>query len=102
MNDNIDTKEIERKAYFNYHKDGILDIYLGISMAMFTVSFISPTYSMVWMTALLPVFYRDSKRRRTSASSQVSAGATTRATGRSTSACSPAVSARSRPSTTPT
>ncbi|MGW8181171.1 MAG: hypothetical protein ACWGQW_20770 [bacterium] len=65
MNDNIDTKEIERKAYFNYHKDGILDIYLGISMAMFTVSFISPTYSMVWMIALLPVFYRDSKRRYT-------------------------------------
>ena len=65
MNNNFDTKEIERKAYFNYHKDGILDIYLGISIAAFTVSLISPTYSLVWMIALLPIFYRDSKRRYT-------------------------------------
>jgi hypothetical protein len=65
MNDSLDTKEIERKAYFNYHKDGILDIYLGVSIAMLTASLISPTYSMVWMIALLPVFYRDSKRRYT-------------------------------------
>lgn len=65
MNNNLNTKEIERRAYFNYHKDGIIDIYLGISIAMFTISFINPTMSMVWMIALFPLFYRDSKRRYT-------------------------------------
>ena len=65
MNNNIDPKEIERRAYFNYHKDGVIDIYLGIAIAMVTVSIINPTISMVWMIALFPVFYRDTKRRYT-------------------------------------
>ncbi len=65
MNNNINTKEIERRAYFNYHKDGIIDIYLGISIAMLTISFINSTMSLVWMIALFPMFYRDSKRRYT-------------------------------------
>lgn len=65
MNNNINTKEIERRAYFNYHRDGIIDIFLGISIAMFTISLINPTLSMIWMIALFPVFYRDSKRRYT-------------------------------------
>ena len=62
---NIDTKEIERRAYFSYHKDGVIDIYLGIAIAMVTVSIINPTMSMIWMIALFPVFYRDTKRRYT-------------------------------------
>lgn len=65
MNKNIDIKEIERQAYFNYHKDGIIDIFIGVSIAMFTISFINTTMSMVWMIALLPIFYRDTKRRYT-------------------------------------
>jgi hypothetical protein len=65
MNNNIDTKEIERRAYFKYHSDGIIDIFLGISIMMFTVSLINTTISMVWMIALFPLFYRDTKRRYT-------------------------------------
>ncbi len=65
MKNNIDAKEIERRAYFNYHKDGVIDIYLGIAIAMATLSLINPTMSMIWMIALFPVFYRDTKRRYT-------------------------------------
>lgn len=65
MKNNIDAKEIERRAYFNYHKDGVIDLYLGIAIAMATLSLINPTMSMIWMIALFPVFYRDTKRRYT-------------------------------------
>ena len=63
MNENFDIKEIERKAYFNYHKDGIVDIFLGMSIAIFTISFFDPYIT--FMIALLPIFYRDAKRRYT-------------------------------------
>ena len=59
MNQTIDTKEIERKAYLTYHKDGIIDIYIGLSIITIAVT------DMIWMLALLPIFYRDSKRRYT-------------------------------------
>ena len=37
MNENFDIKEIERKAYFNYHKDGIVDIFLGIDSNFYDI-----------------------------------------------------------------
>jgi hypothetical protein len=65
MNDNMDTKNIERKAYFNYHKDGIIDIYLGLATAFAAISLLDVEVSLFWMIALFPIFYRDSKRRYT-------------------------------------
>ena len=34
MENNVYLKEIEKRAYLSYHKDGILDIYLGMGIAM--------------------------------------------------------------------
>lgn len=55
----MDTKEIERRAYLTYHKDGIIDIYIGLLIIMLALT------DMIWMLALYPIFYRDSKRRYT-------------------------------------
>lgn len=65
MNNNLNIKEIERKAYLNYHKDGILDIYIGLVILTLAFNLIDNEYSMVWMIALFPICYRDSKRRYT-------------------------------------
>ncbi len=70
MNDTINTKEIERRAYLTYHKDGIVDIYLGFSIVMFSTLFVGTEASMMFggmagTLALIPIFYRESKKRYT-------------------------------------
>ena len=75
MNDMINTKEIERRAYLTYHKDGIIDIYLGLlivmlSIVMLSTLFVGTEAFMMWggmagTFALFPIFYRESKKRYT-------------------------------------
>ena len=70
MNDVINTKEIERRAFLTYHKDGIIDIYLGFSIVMFSFLFFGTEALMMWggmsgTLALIPIFYRESKKRYT-------------------------------------
>ena len=64
--ENIDLKEIERKAYLTYHKDGILDIYLGMGiMAVASVFFFEVFLTSTGTIALLPIFYAASKKQYT-------------------------------------
>jgi len=75
LNDMINTKEIERRAYLTYHKDGIIDIYLGLlivmlSIVMLSTLFVGTEAFMMWggmagTFALFPIFYRESKKRYT-------------------------------------
>jgi len=70
LNDTIDTKEIERRAFLTYHKDGIIDIYLGFSIAMLSTLFFGDETIMIWgsmagIIALIPIFYRESKKMYT-------------------------------------
>jgi len=71
LNDVINTKEIERRAYLTYHKDGIIDIYLGLSIVMLSTIFVGTE---AWLMmfggmggtiALIPIFYRESKKMYT-------------------------------------
>ena len=64
--ENFDLKEIERKVYLTYHKDGILDIYLGMGiMSVSSVFFFEYFYSMSGIIAILPIFYAASKKQFT-------------------------------------
>jgi len=64
--ENIDLKEIERRAYLTYHKDGILDIYLGMGiMAVATVFFYEVFMYITGTIALLPILYAGSKKQYT-------------------------------------
>jgi hypothetical protein len=64
--ENIDLKEIERRAYLTYHKDGILDIYLGMGiMAVATVFFFEVFVTSGGMIAILPILYAGSKKQFT-------------------------------------
>jgi len=64
--ENFDLKEIERKVYLTYHKDGILDIYLGMGiMSVASVFFFEYFYSMSGIIAILPIFYAASKKQFT-------------------------------------
>ena len=64
--ENIDLKEIEKRAYLTYHKDGILDIYLGIGlMTIASVFFYEVFVGITGTIALLPVFYAVSKKQYT-------------------------------------
>jgi hypothetical protein len=66
MEKGINLKEIERRAYLNYHKDGILDIYLGIGIAMVSsVFFYEYFIGLTGIVALLPILYAGSKRQYT-------------------------------------
>jgi len=71
LNDMINTKEIERRAYLTYHKDGIIDIYLGFSIVMLSTIFVGTEASMMFWggmagtLALFPIFYLKSKKRYT-------------------------------------
>lgn len=75
MNGVINTKEIERRAYLTYHKDGIIDIYLGFSIVMLSIIMLSTLFEgteaiTMWggmggTLALFPIFYRESKKRYT-------------------------------------
>ena len=63
---NIDLKEIERRAYLTYHKDGILDIYLGLGiMAVATVFFFEVFVTSTGIIAILPILYAGSKKQFT-------------------------------------
>ena len=64
--ENIDLKEIERKAYLTYHKDGILDIYLGMGiMAVASVFFFEVFVTSGGIIALFPILYAASKKQYT-------------------------------------
>ena len=66
----INTKEIERKAYLSYHKDGVIDIYLGFAIIMLSFFFIEAEFntmigSMGGTFVLFPILYRESKKNFT-------------------------------------
>ena len=62
--ENIDLKDIERRAYLAYHKDGILDIYLGMGiMAVATVFFFEAFVTSSGIIAILPILYAASKKQ---------------------------------------
>jgi hypothetical protein len=66
--ENIDLKEIERRAYLTYHKDGILDIYIGMGImtlasVFFFEVFVSTGTSGIMV--LLPILYAASKKQYT-------------------------------------
>ncbi|EMR73884.1 hypothetical protein MCGE09_00459 [Thaumarchaeota archaeon SCGC AB-539-E09] len=64
--ENVDLKEIERRAYLTYHKDGILDIYLGIGiMTIASVFFYEVFVGITGAIALLPILYAASKKQYT-------------------------------------
>ena len=64
--ENIDLKDIERRAYLAYHKDGILDIYLGIGlMAVATVFFFEAFVTSSGIIVILPILYAASKKQFT-------------------------------------
>ena len=64
--ENIDLKEIERRAYLTYHKDGILDIYLGMGiMAVASVFFFEVFVTSGGIIALFPILYAASKKQYT-------------------------------------
>jgi hypothetical protein len=68
MENKVNLKEIERRAFLNYHKDGILDIYLGMGIAMASSIFFfeySPVYTMGGIITILPVLYAASKKQFT-------------------------------------
>jgi hypothetical protein len=71
LNDVINTKEIERRAYLTYHKDGIIDIYLGLSIVMLSTIFVGTEAWLIMFggmggtIALIPIFYRESKKMYT-------------------------------------
>jgi hypothetical protein len=37
MNEKINLKELERRAYLSYHQDGVLDIFIGFSILLFGI-----------------------------------------------------------------
>ena len=66
MNDRIDLKEIERRAYLSYHEDGLVDILVGICL------FIASLYAyveMIWlagsMVAVMTPMYMVMKKKYT-------------------------------------
>jgi hypothetical protein len=64
--ENIDLKDIERKAYLTYHKDGILDIYLGMGiMVVATVFFFEVFVTSTGIIAIFPILYAGSKKQFT-------------------------------------
>lgn len=64
--ENIDLKEIERRAYLTYHKDGILDIYLGMGiMSVASVFFFEVFLTSTGIIALFPILYAASKKQYT-------------------------------------
>jgi hypothetical protein len=52
MNQKINLKEIERKAYTSYHQDGIIDVTIAITVLMFAAVVIS---DMPWMGGIVGV-----------------------------------------------
>ena len=51
MSEKIDLKEIERKVYLAYHRDGIWDIFWGIAFVGLGISMI---YNQVVFMAIIP------------------------------------------------
>jgi hypothetical protein len=59
-------KELERKAYTSYHKDGILDIYLGIAIATASLNFFyGYNPGVTGIIPLFPILYGVSKKQYT-------------------------------------
>lgn len=47
MSQNIDLKQIERKAYLSYYQDGLLDIFLGLGILIFAIGMATDTATYV-------------------------------------------------------
>ena len=63
LENNINLKEIERRAFLSYHKDGILDIYLGMGVAMVSSIFFIEYFTVLTGTiVILPIMYAVSKK----------------------------------------
>ena len=58
MNENIDLKKLERKAFVSYHQDGLLDLFLGALLAAWGLTMETALTGMagVWFVVLFPVF----------------------------------------------
>jgi hypothetical protein len=66
MENNVNLKEIERRAFLSYHKDGILDIYLGMGIAIASsIFFIEFFPGITGIIVLLPILYAASKKQYT-------------------------------------
>ena len=40
MAERVDLRSLERKAYLTYHQDGIVDIFIGLAIAVFGALFL--------------------------------------------------------------
>ncbi len=58
MNENIDLKKLERKAFVSYHQDGLLDLFLGALLAAWGLTMETTLKGMagVWFVVLFPIF----------------------------------------------
>jgi hypothetical protein len=68
MNEVINIKEVERRAFTTYHKDGILDIYLGFSIITLSFLFLAEAGMIGAFSGILvlfPILYRESKKSYT-------------------------------------
>jgi hypothetical protein len=65
MKNNINLKEIERRAFLSYHKDGIIDIYLGMGIALASSIFLDFFPGLMGIIPILPIMYAASKKQYT-------------------------------------
>jgi hypothetical protein len=65
MENKVNLKEIERRAFISYHKDGIIDIYLGMGIAMVSSIFLDFFPGLMGTFVILPILYAASKKQYT-------------------------------------
>ena len=49
MNERIDLRQLERKAYLSYHQDGLVDIVIGLAIITFGIMFLPWFIETSWM-----------------------------------------------------
>lgn len=62
MQSNIDTTNLKKKVYTSFHRDGIIDIFIGISLLLYSIVMILekiPLIAFCWMPALLIVPFKN-------------------------------------------
>ena len=50
-------KEVEKKTYMSYHQDGVLDIFLGVYVLMFSLGILLMTLTDSGMWFLIPAIF---------------------------------------------
>jgi hypothetical protein len=66
MGDKINLKELERKAYLSYHKDGLLDIFIGFSILLFGLWMLADMFYLAGTSvAIFMPLYMQSKKQIT-------------------------------------